>query len=314
MSGNTDSSHAQLRRSHRVRNTILWTVAAVLVVVAHAGAAYYGLLNRSQEPLDAPQAVIIDLEPVDASEIDIAQQDTADEAMSAPEEPQPVEEPTPAPPEEVVEPESEPEPEQVEPEPQPQPEPEEVQEPEPEPEPVEEVNQDLAMLRDAEVPLPVARPEPPRERPRPVERRQAVREEVKRQETRKPVEHKQERPRQVDERPRTVRQAEQGQNQNARQQRASRANQVSPRRYYGRLVSHLRKFKKSAGNARGETMVRFSIDANGRVLSASVGRSSGSPTLDQAALATVRNASPVPAPPEGVSRSFNVPIDFRRGR
>jgi TonB family protein len=57
------------------------------------------------------------------------------------------------------------------------------------------------------------------------------------------------------------------------------------------------------------------VDRNGRLLESHIQKSSGSPTLDQAALDTVRREQPFPAPPPSVSPrkekiSFVVPIIF----
>lgn len=84
-----------------------------------------------------------------------------------------------------------------------------------------------------------------------------------------------------------------------------------------RLAAHLERRKKypSAARARGETgtaYVSFSIDAAGRVVSASLARTSGFDTLDRAALAMVERASPVPAPPPGANRTITAPVRFVR--
>jgi periplasmic protein TonB len=55
--------------------------------------------------------------------------------------------------------------------------------------------------------------------------------------------------------------------------------------------------------------VIFAIGDGGGLRFVRVGRSSGSQRLDQLALATVRNASPYPAPPGG-AQSFTIRIDF----
>ena len=90
---------------------------------------------------------------------------------------------------------------------------------------------------------------------------------------------------------------------------------MSPARWQSQLMAHLARRKRypSAAQARGEegvVEVRFSIDDRGNVLSAKVVRSSGHPALDDAVLDLMRRASPVPAPPPGVSRTISAPVEF----
>ncbi|MGP1664893.1 MAG: energy transducer TonB, partial [Rhodanobacter sp.] len=71
------------------------------------------------------------------------------------------------------------------------------------------------------------------------------------------------------------------------------------------LLGHLaqyRRYPRQAERAhqQGIAYVRFAVDRHGNVLSAQVDRSSGHPLLDQETLATVRRASPVPAPPSAI--------------
>ncbi|HEY0421163.1 MAG TPA: energy transducer TonB [Acetobacteraceae bacterium] len=63
----------------------------------------------------------------------------------------------------------------------------------------------------------------------------------------------------------------------------------------------------------GAALVRFSLDAGGRVLEASVLRASGAESLDQAALSMLRGAT-LPAPPPGTDparRVVTVSIRYR---
>jgi protein TonB len=57
--------------------------------------------------------------------------------------------------------------------------------------------------------------------------------------------------------------------------------------------------------------IRLNIDGSGRASGVSVSGSSGRGSLDQAAVAAARGASPFPAPPDGRSRSFTVPLVLR---
>lgn len=78
------------------------------------------------------------------------------------------------------------------------------------------------------------------------------------------------------------------------------------------LVSQLERHKRypSEAQSRGETGVvqlAFSIDRSGGVHNARIARSSGSSALDQATLALVARAAPLPAPPPEMSGA-NIPI------
>jgi protein TonB len=86
--------------------------------------------------------------------------------------------------------------------------------------------------------------------------------------------------------------------------------------YPGMVVAHLARHKQYPAAARnsgaqGTGSVTFAMDGSGRVTSASVSKSTGSPALDQELTAMVRRASPFPAPPGGQGRSFTAPVTFR---
>jgi protein TonB len=87
---------------------------------------------------------------------------------------------------------------------------------------------------------------------------------------------------------------------------------ISPARWQNRMITHIKRHKPRARGERGTAYVRFTIDASGKVLSASLARGSGYSGIDEAAVNTVRSASPVPAPPPGVSLSMTVAIEFKR--
>ena len=83
------------------------------------------------------------------------------------------------------------------------------------------------------------------------------------------------------------------------------------------LLAHLERFKRYPQNARdrgdrGVAYLRFEIDSNGKVLSASVIRSAGFSDLDNATLDMINRASPVPRPPEGSKLRFTVPVVFSK--
>jgi TonB family protein len=83
------------------------------------------------------------------------------------------------------------------------------------------------------------------------------------------------------------------------------------------LVAHLDKHKRYPSERQqkaAEISVRFTLDRLGRVLAASIEKSSGDTAFDEAALAMVRRSDPVPAPPPLIADdglSFTVPVIFR---
>jgi len=87
--------------------------------------------------------------------------------------------------------------------------------------------------------------------------------------------------------------------------------------WMSQLFSHLERYKRYPSDARGDSgivQVAFSIDRGGSVHGARVLRSSGSSALDQAALAMLSRASPLPPPPPekpGASISISVPIRYK---
>jgi protein TonB len=72
------------------------------------------------------------------------------------------------------------------------------------------------------------------------------------------------------------------------------------------LVGKLNRFKRypeaaSRRGVKGVTVVRFRVDREGRVVASEIVKSSGSGLLDEEALALLKRASPLPAPPDAVS-------------
>lgn len=83
---------------------------------------------------------------------------------------------------------------------------------------------------------------------------------------------------------------------------ANRISSDSEATWEARLLAHLEKYRRypAAARGRGEqgvAHVAFRMSRLGRVLSVRIARSSGSKTLDRAALETVRRAQPLPEPP-----------------
>jgi protein TonB len=85
------------------------------------------------------------------------------------------------------------------------------------------------------------------------------------------------------------------------------------------LIRHLNRFKRYPESARsrgiqGVVEVEFTIDRGGRLVASRVTQSSGSSTLDAEALATLRRANPLPAPPVQAAEAtldLALPIHFR---
>lgn len=96
-----------------------------------------------------------------------------------------------------------------------------------------------------------------------------------------------------------------------------------PYSYHQQLLAHIERHKYYPAQARrkqieGTVVVAFDMDVNGALRSYSLVRSAGHKILDEAALATIRNASPFPLPPAAsMSRAtlaFQVPVQFRLTR
>ena len=86
------------------------------------------------------------------------------------------------------------------------------------------------------------------------------------------------------------------------------------------LMAHLNRSKRyPAGAPRRsvEVTIAFTLDQHGHVVNSNIKQSSGDQTFDDAALAMMKRADPVPAPPSTMgnqSLSFDVPVIFRADR
>lgn len=291
---------------------LLWTTAGVLVVTAHAGAVAYLMREPmvAMEDSGPPPAIMIELAPepeavvTEETEISTEKVD-AEEVKTASSEPlpEPVEPPPVQPlPEPIPEPQPEPEVTEQIVEPPP------VVEPEPLPEPIEEIDpiEELVMaqLENVEVPIPMVRPPKPEPKiEKPVE-------------PKKKLVKKPQAPAPASQAARTAKAEVAQADRNAANASSSGAGRsVSPAKWQSRLMSHLERRKRYPSEARsnreeGTVYVRFRIDDSGNVLSVSLSRSSGSAALDNAVVAMVRNASPVPAPPPGVNKTITAPVRF----
>ncbi len=290
---------------------LLWTTAGLLIATAHAGAV--AVLLREPEMVIAdsgpPPAIMIELAPepeaviTEENEISTEQVDS-EEVKTATSEPlpepipEPVEQPLPEPPP----PEPEPEVAEALPEPPPLIEPEPLPEPVPEIDPIEQMV--LAELENVEVPIPMMRPPVPK--PEVEKKKEPAPKKVVKKQVQPPATQA----------ARTAKAEVVQSNRNAAAAAANGAGRsVSPAKWQSRLMSHLERRKRYPSAARsnreeGTVYVRFRIDDSGNVLSVSLSRSSGYPTLDSAVLDMVRAASPVPAPPEGVNKTITAPVRF----
>lgn len=277
----------------------LWLFAATIVLAAHTAAGWWIIRERPAPMAEAaPAAIMIELAEVPMAPAEVEEQIAPDEveaeaAEAVEAEPveeielaeavEPVEEAVETPPEEAAE----------------------VVEPD-EIEPIEPVEEMVAALDPVEVPLPIMRPEPVREQPKPEKPRRKP-EQVR--EKPKPVAPSVERRKARVETPREAPRAAAPQNS------SGATGSVSPARWQARLASHLERRKRYPAaakrqNQQGTAQVRFTIDASGNVQSVALVRSSGVALLDEEVVALVRRASPVPAPPPGVNRTIVVPIRF----
>lgn len=84
------------------------------------------------------------------------------------------------------------------------------------------------------------------------------------------------------------------------------------------LLDRLQRYKRYPEEAnrrgiKGVAVVRFRVDRSGQVVSSQVLQSSGSPILDEEALALVKRASPFPLPPDSITDAYlanDIPIWF----
>lgn len=269
----------------------LWAGAAVVVLAAHAGAVLWAL-DRPQSLADAPAAppaIMIELAAAPAApqaEVediapDLQDADRIDSTL--PEADPLVEDASPPPLPDLAE-----------------------QPPDLAPETVAEPQTDLPppIQMPAVIPEVVQAPPPPRPE-RVAERREAPKEapeptKVQRREEQRAAKVTEAPPAEVPKAAQTTRGSSGG---------------MSPATWQKRLMAHLERRKRYPASAerrreKGVAYVRFSFDDGGRILSAQLARSSGYPDLDAEAVALVKRASPIPAPPAGAARSVNAPIVF----
>lgn len=81
--------------------------------------------------------------------------------------------------------------------------------------------------------------------------------------------------------------------------------------YPGLVMRRIARVPRPRVRSAGAAVVVFAVAQSGQLSSVSLGRSSGSSHLDQAALRLVRQAAPFPAPPKGAQRRFSIRIEGR---
>jgi len=84
------------------------------------------------------------------------------------------------------------------------------------------------------------------------------------------------------------------------------------------LIAHIDRHKRypaDRGQSNANILIVMVLDRTGKVVSAKISHSSGDRVFDEAAMAMVRRADPVPAPPPLVANeglTFTLPVNFRR--
>lgn len=310
------------KRGGMLRTTLValrWTSAAVVVAVVHAGVMWLALNWKPPEaaPGDPPPAVMIELAPLAVApeappqEVAPGPQMTEAQPEPTPDTPKPVEDakpdPTPPPPEKTVE--------ETKPDPAPSVTPTESSPlnspPVPVPEPEVKVPE-LPSHADAVLapppppsPLPSPAPTPQVEKKPPPPKKQQV-------ERKKPFHPDKQKVKRT-----TAPPTSETQRSNvaaAPSAGASSAPSTSPASWKGELMAHLNRYKRyPPGAGAGTASVAFIINRSGEVLSARLIGPSGDGALDEEAVALVRRASPVPAPPPDFgsgSITLTVPIRF----
>ncbi|MEE1612524.1 energy transducer TonB family protein [Microvirga sp. CF3016] len=254
------------------------------------------------------QEITIDLAPATEEVVSVAAAEMSAQAAPPVEEVQPTEPDTvePSSPEEVV-----------------QDRPQDVAEAS-KPEPVTEAVtvEALPAQPEAEAEAVVALPPPEAVVAKPLEEKPAPKPEPKPEKKPPPklVERKPPPRRTVAQQPQPPSEARQGQVSASRENMSGSAASADPdamRRYRATLYAAVKNRLRYPPTAErqgisGTAEVRFTLDRSGQIISASLVRSSGNPLLDQAALATVRPGSSLPAAPASVPQSqFTVSAPLR---
>jgi periplasmic protein TonB len=289
------------------KDTVLWTVAALVVAALHVGLVATYLLIRPA-PGDRAEAPVIDVAFMPAANTPAR---AAPEARPA--EPTPPVEPSDLAPDKeepdtprqaVTEPEPPQEKTEHAPQPEPMPPPVALTTPLPEPTPPEEPAVTAPPPKHAE-PLPQASKPvtiPERARHKPVTDDKAV--EAKRQAVPpRPAESAASRPARMASAPNPGADSE-----------GARAGRTS---WESELAAHIRRYATYSANGSresGTARVGVTIDRNGRLLSHRLAGSSGSSTLDSAAMTVIERAQPFPRFPPGMNQAqiaLTIPLHLR---
>jgi protein TonB len=261
-----------------------WVGAAFCVAALHVGTVY-AVTNWPRPQLatgEPPAAVMVELAPMPAAPEVPLQEVAVGEMSEMSEQATPSEQKQ----EQPVEPDK------TEPLPDPKPVTEEVPEPLQQPTPTDLPK--LAEVPNADAVLPTPTPEPPAEK----------KPEEKPPEPVKPKEDAASKPQPESKKAQKVTSAPKPVVAPKAKVNAAPSSGVASSQsmatWRGSVIAHLNRNKRSPGGNRGVATVAFSIDRGGRVTSARLVRSSGSPSLDAEAVALVRRASPVPPPPANV--------------
>lgn len=270
-----------------------WTLGLTFAAALHVGIVAASLVDwRTDDEPDAIEgAILVELAPLPVA----AAADAADVAPVAPtpEMTPPAETPPPAPVEDMAKVEEAP----LAPAPEvtlPPPPPEPVRDPEPAKEPPKEP---VAEAKPEQKPEPQAKPEPDKaeEAPPPVP--------TAAPQVAAP----------------TALMAPPAPVTAAPKEGMSATDQAAKASWQGKLALHVNRHQRYPAEARnkrigGETKVGFTVDRQGKVLATRVVKSSGSSVLDEAAVAMIERASPLPVPPDsahGEKFELVLPVRFR---
>lgn len=292
-----------ISRDGRVGEAVSWVGASVVVVGAYAAATLWYLQEPPVVIADngPPPAIMIELAMQEqAQETDVdditPDQETGEDSLAA-KDVAPAEEPLPDTPEELA---------NEIPVAKEAPEPQETRD---SAETAGDIEKVVTQLENVAIPLPQPKPPPPAQKPTKVTAPKEKREKARPQKQAAASAAKLKAKAKILRSERTA----------AQRWSVGGSSSVSPAKWTSRLLAHLKRRQRYPAGARsrreqGTAYVRFGIDEAGVVLSVRLARSSGFRELDTEAVAMVKRASPVPAPPPGVNRSLTVPVSFRSRR
>ena len=92
---------------------------------------------------------------------------------------------------------------------------------------------------------------------------------------------------------------------------AQAAGNAAASNYPGQIQARILRQRMPRDAGRGTARVSFTVAADGGLAALGLAASSGSGTLDRAALQIVQRAAPFPAPPAGAQRAYVIPVQGR---